>query len=319
MESIASSLAPIATPVLVSASPGVAWVAVGVPFDVIRARLQVSSEYRGIWHCLSSTVKREGIRALWKGSVPHGAVCIPYSTLVFGTYSYFKPRSPSARHGLQSPSSAYPNKDATANTFRRVQPLVVSTSRDGPSGPGVVCDQATGVFTAGCASGVLISFIQNPLDVYRTRLQVSRSAADTAAVQLVLSKPPQMLRQLYRGMCLTSLRNIPGNGLYFLQYESLRHFFSRSPSLQRLNTSVQALVCGSITGLTVAVIFYPAEVIRTRMQVSAPTAGGIVATMQGISRDFGMYGFARGLPVAMAKAFAVNGAGFALLTVITGS
>ncbi|GJV14904.1 mitochondrial succinate-fumarate transporter 1 [Tanacetum coccineum] len=42
------------------------------PIDVIKTRLQLdrSGAYKGIIHCGSTTIKNEGVRALWKGLTP---------------------------------------------------------------------------------------------------------------------------------------------------------------------------------------------------------------------------------------------------------
>ena len=67
-----------------SAAPALAWVAIGQPFDVIKTRLQTSSasQFRGTLHCVHATVHREGVAALWKGSVPALMISVPYSTVL---------------------------------------------------------------------------------------------------------------------------------------------------------------------------------------------------------------------------------------------
>lgn len=42
------------------------------PIDVIKTRLQLdhAKAYKGIWHCGTTVVKQEGVRALWKGLTP---------------------------------------------------------------------------------------------------------------------------------------------------------------------------------------------------------------------------------------------------------
>lgn len=50
---------------------GVSLVMVGQPFDTVKVRMQTNSEcYRGPWHCFTSTLKNEGIRGLYSGTVP---------------------------------------------------------------------------------------------------------------------------------------------------------------------------------------------------------------------------------------------------------
>lgn len=37
------------------------------PFDTVKVRLQTSSNYTGMVDCVSKTVKKEGVRGLYKG------------------------------------------------------------------------------------------------------------------------------------------------------------------------------------------------------------------------------------------------------------
>ena len=81
---------------IIGATPGLSWVMVGTPFDVIRTRMQVSSkaQFASSWHCLRSTVQTEGILALWKGLPPTLAVSLPFSTILFGGYQALRPETP---------------------------------------------------------------------------------------------------------------------------------------------------------------------------------------------------------------------------------
>ena len=122
---------------LASAAPALAWAGVGVPFDVVKTRLQTTSQarFRSAWHCLAHTVRTEGALALWKGLTPQILISLPSSTLLFGTYQQFRP-----------------------------EPLPAGADRGAFYG---------GVFVAGCGSGVALTALQNPLDVWRTRLQTT--------------------------------------------------------------------------------------------------------------------------------------------------
>ena len=90
-------------------APGVAWVAVGQPFDVVQVRLQTTPSeksraasqtlldqqrhFRGAWHCLRTTVAYEGPLALWKGAVPSVVLSVPYSSVMFTTFQALKPKA----------------------------------------------------------------------------------------------------------------------------------------------------------------------------------------------------------------------------------
>ena len=65
---------------------GVAAVALSCPADVIKTRIQHSlarDQYAGMRDCFRKTVNGEGVRALWKGSVPSVARVLPQSVISF--------------------------------------------------------------------------------------------------------------------------------------------------------------------------------------------------------------------------------------------
>ena len=125
-----------------AASPSIAWTSIGMPFDVIRTRLQATSaeRFRGPIHCLQTTLRHEGFSALYKGFVPQLLISMPYSLLMFGTYEQLRPRNCVVDLGYFSK-----------------------------------------VFMAGVGSGVLLTLFQNPLDVWRTRLQTAGTGVSGTA------------------------------------------------------------------------------------------------------------------------------------------
>ncbi|XP_073682969.1 solute carrier family 25 member 47-B [Garra rufa] len=64
--------------------------AVGTPMDVIKARLQVSGvsgrRYRGFFHCISHSVRTEGVSVLFKGLTVNCVRAFPVNMSVFATY-----------------------------------------------------------------------------------------------------------------------------------------------------------------------------------------------------------------------------------------
>ena len=64
----------------------------------MKTRLQTTStaRFRSAWHCLTHTVRNEGLLALWKGITPQILISLPSSTLLFGTYQALRPERPRA-------------------------------------------------------------------------------------------------------------------------------------------------------------------------------------------------------------------------------
>ena len=253
-------------------APGVAWVAVGQPFDVVQVRLQTTPSemksraasqtlldqqrhFRGAWHCLRTTVAYEGPLALWKGAVPSVVLSVPYSSVMFTTFQALKPK---AVPPLGDPSGEY---------FR-------------------------GVFLAGFACGIPLTLLQNPLDVWRTRLQTSYSARLGNSVLRSILSSANPREVLLRGSSITLARNSLGNGIYFCLYEATTRAWDRSAigrsrvredegsidaaTKERKDAPAEAfdfsksIVCGGVTGVIFNALFHPLMTVRAQMQALSP-------------------------------------------------
>ena len=256
---------------LASAAPALAWAGVGVPFDVVKTRLQTTSQarFRSAWHCLAHTVRTEGALALWKGLTPQILISLPSSTLLFGTYQQFRPEPPPA--------------GADRGAFYG------------------------GVFVAGCGSGVALTALQNPLDVWRTRLQTTYGDAPPPP-------PATSWRSAWRGVSLTAVRNLPGNGLFFFLHEwldaNVREKISGEDGV--MSPALARMLCGGTTGVLYNLACSPFDVVRSRLMATAD--GGIASHARAVVAEHGWRGFLRGADVTVLKAFPTNAAGFLALS-----
>ena len=240
----------------------------------VRTRLQTTStaRFRSAWHCLEHTVRTEGVLALWKGLTPQVLISLPSSTLLFGTYMQLRPERPHAT--------------ATGAERRAFY---------------------WGVFAAGFGSGVALTALQNPLDVWRTRLQTSYG--DGAAA------PPPTARHAWRGVSLTAVRNLPGNGVFFLVHEGLdanvRGRLSGDGGL--VSPAVARMLCGGATGVAYNLLLSPVDVVRARLM--ATSHGGVAFHARAVLREHGwLRGLFRGADVTVLKAFPTNAIGFLALS-----
>ncbi|KAG8449244.1 hypothetical protein GDO86_016059, partial [Hymenochirus boettgeri] len=74
---------------LAGGSAGVVAWSIATPMDVIKARLQVDGakqKYRGVIHCITESVKQEGITVLFKGLSLNCLRAFPVNMVVFLTY-----------------------------------------------------------------------------------------------------------------------------------------------------------------------------------------------------------------------------------------
>jgi hypothetical protein len=147
-------------------------------------------------------------------------------------------------------------------------------------------------------SGIVLTFMQNPLDVvcgcmhvsvclmceclfvslpftllrththatpppqWRTRLQTTYTTAHQESVLASLLKNKSLFM---RGFQLAALRNMPGNGVFFTSYEA---FSTLLPDLGVSSISAQKLLSGGLAGLTFNLMFLPSECVRTRMMIT---------------------------------------------------
>ena len=199
---------------LVTITPGFAWVLCGQPFDVIRVRLAAQAgKYAGAIDCTRQTLATEGLFALWKGATPALLINVPYSMIMFGVYYSMRP----ADSGPEARDAGW----------------------------------YAGVFRGGLVAGIPMTLIQNPLDCWRVRCATAGAGVSGVAVlrQTLSSEPPSVLM---RGFWITALRNLPGNGLYFCSYEWALGLFQRRGWLGRRGAggdeAMRSAVVGAITG-----------------------------------------------------------------------
>lgn len=81
---------------------GVVTWAFATPMDVVKARLQMSGaggrEYRGVLHCMTVSIREEGVRVFFKGLLLNSVRAFPVNAVTFLVYeSLMKMFFPPAR------------------------------------------------------------------------------------------------------------------------------------------------------------------------------------------------------------------------------
>lgn len=86
-----------------------------------------------------------------------------------------------------------------------------------------------GPFWAGCCSGAMGPLLNNPLDVVKTRLQAASCTCSSMTMKKVVTQVYQQSgwRGFYRGLGSRLMRIVPGQGITFLVYDTLRQ--TKSP------------------------------------------------------------------------------------------
>ncbi|KAJ4823820.1 Mitochondrial adenine nucleotide transporter adnt1 [Turnera subulata] len=181
------------------------------PMDMVRGRLTVQTDksprqYRGIFHALTTVLKEEGPRALYKGWLPSVIGVIPYVGLNFAVYESLK------------------------DWLLVTKPL------------GIVEDNELGVTTrlaCGAAAGTVGQTVAYPLDVVRRRMQmVGWKDAASVVIGEGRSKAPleyngmidtfrktvrhEGFRALYKGLVPNSVKVVPSIAIAFVTYEQVK-------------------------------------------------------------------------------------------------
>ncbi|XP_035534843.1 mitochondrial basic amino acids transporter [Morone saxatilis] len=265
---------------------GAAGVLVGHPFDTVKVRLQVQSVdrplYRGTYHCFQSIIRQETVFGLYKG------IGSPMMGLTFINAIVF---------GVQG------------NAMRKL-------GHDTP----------TNQFLAGAAAGAIQCVICCPMELAKTRMQMQGTGEKKSSRKLYKNSLDCLariynregLRGINRGMVTTLIRETPGFGVYFLTYDVLTRSLGCEPDDRYM--ILKLLFAGGMAGIASWLSTYPVDVIKSRLQ--ADGVGGVHqyssiadCVRQSVRRE-GYMVFTRGLTSTLLRAFPVNAATFATVTLI---
>lgn len=180
------------------------------PMDMVRGRITVQTEkspyqYRGMFHALSTVLREEGPRALYKGWTPSVIGVVPYVGLNFAVYESLKD-------------------------------WLIKTKAFG------LVDDELGVVTrlaCGAAAGTVGQTVAYPLDVIRRRMQmVGWNHAASIIAGDGRSKVPleytgmidafrktvkyEGVRALYKGLVPNSVKVVPSISIAFVAYEQVK-------------------------------------------------------------------------------------------------
>jgi len=194
------------------------------------------------------------------------------------------------------------SKDSLSGLWRGVMPSMVKTV------PGVglyfssmhymkttLCDGRPSHLQSimiGCSARTVAACIMIPFTVIKTRFESPNFHYSSTVSALRQILQTEGLRGLTRGLGATLVRDVPFSGLYLMFYEHLK---SITPDdVKKTHGSSAHFVCGMTAGVLASLVTQPADVIKTRLQLSPDTKS--VATVIGqIYRQQGLVGFTSGL------------------------
>ncbi|XP_071387378.1 mitochondrial glycine transporter A-like [Centroberyx affinis] len=158
-------------------------------------------------------------------------------------------------------------------------------------------------FMCGSLSGTCSTLLFQPLDLVKTRLQTLQSgmqpgSARVGMVTVLLSVVrTERLPGLWKGVSPSFARTIPGVGIYFSTYHSLKqHFFlDRSPG------ALEAVLLGAGARTVAGVFMLPVTVIKTRFESGRYNYGSVVGALRSVCQTEGPLALFSGLMATLLR------------------
>jgi len=228
---LATSTAPLAPSLLqqvgMAGTAAVITVTFIHPIDVVKTRIQISSEYGALG--MGGTVKKiagaEGISALWKGVNAAWLREASYTSLRLGLYEPCK-----VAFGCTTPETT---------TFVKK-------------------------FAAGSAAGALGSLAGNPFDVLKTKMMASEGAVPSIVGTAKDLFKNQGISGFYRGIDSNVLRAMVLNGTKMACYDQAKGVVVDVTGLSKSSLVVQFL-SATTAGFFMTCTVSPFDMVRTRL------------------------------------------------------
>ncbi|EDW58186.1 mitochondrial basic amino acids transporter [Drosophila virilis] len=167
-------------------------------------------------------------------------------------------------------------------------------------------------FWAGATAGVAQGFICSPMELAKTRLQLSKQIDSQHKFKgpidcLLYIHRTEGFKGTFKGLTATILRDIPGFASYFVSYEYLMQLKDK-PNVPYI------LMAGGCAGMSSWLACYPIDVVKTHLQADALGKhalynGFVDCAVKNYEKE-GIPFFFRGLNSTLLRAFPMNAACF---------
>ncbi len=277
---------------------GACAVLVGHPLDLVKVRMQTSGSGGvglSVSGMLSDTLRKEGIRGLYRGvSAPLTAVS-PMFAVSFWSYDM-------GQRMVKSYGQWGMTEHERENTTYSLSMAEICV--------------------AGALSAIPTTGIMAPSERIKCLLQVQANEVERggkAKYSGMMDCARQLLKEggmssVYKGTVATLARDIPGTVAYFGMYEWSKREIMKMQGIDpdKGQLSLPAVVtAGGLAGMACWTVGIPFDVIKSRYQ-TAPEGKykGIVDVYRALIKEEGYAGLFRGLRPALMRAFPANAACF---------
>ncbi|GAO48114.1 hypothetical protein G7K_2299-t2 [Saitoella complicata NRRL Y-17804] len=280
---------------------GIAGLLIGSPLDIIKVRLQ------------ASTISQHA-------RPPTNAEPPPAFTT---TSSYFR--------GVLAPLVGLGALNALLFVSYGKTLEILSPPPGASAGTEFGIERQLAVYSAGAVAGLACCLITTPTELIKCRTQVHSNNSLLIARTIWRTEG---LRGLYRGVCITSLRDAIGYGFYFWGYEGLKVVLLEGTGDDEVS---RVLVAGGLAGCLSWASILPLDVVKTRVQTVSYATRSSSSSRTPLLRERpaervsawqiakaalkqeGATVFFRGMGVTMVRAFIVNGVTFGVYEWASGS
>lgn len=267
---------------------GIAQVLIGQPFDIVKVRLQTTTQYSGALDAAKSIYRHEGALAFYKGTL---TPLIGIGACVSVQFAAFH----SARRWFEE--------------------------RNGVPGARLAYSQ---YYAAGAFAGVANTVLSSPIEHIRIRLQSQPHGAGrlySGPLDCVrkLVAHQGVLGGLYRGTSVTLLREATAYGAWFTAFEWMVNVDARRTGVDRKDIpGYKIAFYGGLAGEALWLASYPFDVVKSKMQTDGFGAGNQkYATMRACFaatfRESGLRGFWKGIGPTLLRAMPVSAGTFAVV------
>ncbi|KAK5709738.1 carrier protein ymc1 [Elasticomyces elasticus] len=277
---------------------GVAQVLIGQPFDIVKVRLQTTSQYTGAIDAASQILKTEGASAFYKGTLTPLIGIGACVSVQFGAFNY-------ARRAFEA-------QNASKSSL-----------------PGAVAPSSLSYgqyYAAGAFAGVANTVLSSPIEHIRIRLQTQPHGAGrlySGPLDCIskLSRSPSVPLGLYRGTAVTFLREAQAYGFWFLAFEYLMQSdVTRNKITRKDIPTWKIALYGGLAGEALWISSYPFDVVKSKMQTDGFGEKQRYKSMRDAFaqtfRQEGLGGLWRGIGPTLLRALPVSAGTFATVEMV---
>ncbi|KAL5431951.1 hypothetical protein PMIN07_008810 [Paraphaeosphaeria minitans] len=265
---------------------GVAQVLIGQPFDIVKVRLQTTSQYSGALDAATKIYKNERALAFYKGTLTPLIGIGACVSVQFGGFHY-------ARRAFE------------AGNLEKTGSGDLSYSQ---------------YYAAGAFAGIANTVLSSPIEHIRIRLQTQPHGAAqlyNGPIDCIKKLTAhEGVRGVYRGTAVTFLREANAYGAWFAAFEFMMNKDAERNHIKRdeISTAKVALY-GGLAGEALWLWSYPFDVIKSKMQTDGFGETQKYKSMRDCFaqtlRAEGLGGFWRGIGPTLLRAMPVSAGTFA--------